>query len=105
MIYLIYCIITDKPLSVNSKHKRIVKKMTSKSLLVVSAEKVQIKMAEHCMNPYELCSKAGISSPSYQRIIKTGNCKISTLGKIAKALDVPVTDIIQEAIAIADNGN
>lgn len=69
--------------------------MTSKSLLILSAEKVQLKMAERCMNPYDLCSKAKISYPSYQRIIKTGNCKLSTLGKIANALNVPVAYIIE----------
>ena len=70
---------------------------TSKSMLVVSAEKVQLLMAERCMSPYDVCSKAGISYQSYQRIIKTGNCKLSTLGKIAKALNVPVTAIIVES--------
>ncbi len=78
--------------------------MTSKSILVVSAEKVQLKMAERCMNPYDVCSKAEITYPSYQRIIKTGNCKLSTLGKIAKALDVPVTDIIENTAATVDSG-
>lgn len=77
--------------------------MTSKSILVVSAEKVQLKMAERCMNPYDVCSKAEITYPSYQRIIKTGNCKLSTLGKIAKALDVPVTDIIENTAATVGN--
>lgn len=76
---------------------------TSKSLLVVSAEKVQILMAERCMNPYDVCSKAEISYPSYQRIIKTGNCKLSTLGKIAKALEVPVTDIIEDTAATVNS--
>lgn len=35
--------------------------MTSKSMLVVSVEKVQLKMAERRMNPYDVCSKAEIS--------------------------------------------
>lgn len=77
--------------------------MTSKSMLVVSAEKVQLKMAERCMNPYDVCSKAEISYPAYQRIIKTGNCKLSTVGKIAKALDVPVIDIIENTAATVGN--
>ncbi len=71
------------------------KMTTSKSMLAVSARKVQLIMAERCMNPYDVCSKAEISYPSYQRIIKTGNCKLSTLGKIAKALNVAVTEIIE----------
>ena len=77
--------------------------MTSKSVLVVSAEKVHIKMAERCMNSYDVCSKADISYPTYQRIIKTGKCKLSTLGKIAKALEVPVTDIIVDTTAMVDS--
>ena len=68
---------------------------TSKSMLAVSAKKVQLIMAERCMNPYDVCSKAEISYPSYQRIIKTGNCKLSTRGKSAKALNVAVTEIIE----------
>lgn len=62
--------------------------------LRISQDKVQLKMAELCMNPYELCEKAGISYTSYRRIIREGNCKIATLGKIAKALDTSVTDIL-----------
>lgn len=77
--------------------------MTSKSVLILSAKKVQLKMAERCMNPYDLCSKAKISYVGYQRIIKSGRCKLSTLGKIAKALQVPVIDIIENAAATADN--
>ncbi len=76
---------------------------TSKSMLVVSGQKVQLLMAERCMNPYDVCSRAEISYPSYQRIIKTGNCKLSTLGKIAKALDVPVTDIIENTAATVNS--
>ena len=73
--------------------------MTSKSTLIVNGSKVQLLMAERCMNPYDVCSKAEISYPSYQRIIKTGGCKLSTLGKIAKALNVPVTAIIKDTAA------
>lgn len=62
--------------------------------LQVSQDKVQLKMAEKCMNPYDLCSAAGISYASYRRIMKAGGCKIATLGKIAKALDCNVTEII-----------
>ena len=36
----------------------------------------------------------GISYASYRRIMKEGNCKIATLGKIAQALEVDVTAIM-----------
>lgn len=63
--------------------------------LKVSQNKLQLKMAEKCMNPYDLCSKAKISYQTYLRVVKVGNCKIATLGKIANALDVNVTDILE----------
>lgn len=63
--------------------------------LQISQNKVQLLMAEKCMNPYDLCSAAGISYASYRRIMKEGGCKIATLGKIAKALACNVTEIIE----------
>lgn len=69
---------------------------TAKNILNIDAKKVQVLMADKIMNPYDLCDKAGISYSSYQRIIKGGGCKISTLGKIAAAFNVPVTDILED---------
>lgn len=63
--------------------------------LQVSQDKVQLLMAKNCMNPYDLCSKAGISYASYRRIMKLGGCKLATLGKIAAALKVEVTEILK----------
>lgn len=63
--------------------------------LKISQDKVQLKMAEKCMNPYDLCSGAGISYAAYRRIMVHGGCKIATLGKIANALQCNVTDIIE----------
>lgn len=63
--------------------------------LKLSQDKVQIIMAKKCMNPYDLCSKAGICYASYRRIMKNGCCKIATLGRIANALGVDVTEIIE----------
>lgn len=52
-------------------------------------------MARKCLNPYDICHNAEISYTSYQRIMKTGNCKLATLGKLASALGVDVTEIIE----------
>ena len=62
--------------------------------LKVDRDKIQLAMARKEMNPYDLCSIAGISYTGYRRILKEGNCKVSTLGKLAKALDCDVTEII-----------
>lgn len=69
--------------------------MKTMTNLQVSQDKVQLLMAKNCMNPYDLCSKAGISYASYRRIMKQGGCKLATLGMLAKALEVEVTDIIE----------
>ncbi len=69
--------------------------MEAVTKLIVNRTKVQLKMAEKCMNPYDLCSKAGLSYASYRRIMKQGGCKLGTLGKIAKALECNVTEIIE----------
>lgn len=63
--------------------------------LKISRDKVQLLMAERCMNPYDLCRTAGISYASYRRIMVKGGCKIATLGKIAKALSCGETEIIE----------
>lgn len=63
--------------------------------LKISQDKVQLAMARKAMNPYDLCSKAGLSYASYRRIMKQGGCKIATLGKIAAALEMDVTEIIE----------
>lgn len=63
--------------------------------LKISQDKVQLAMARKSMNPYDLCSSAGISYAAYRRIMKQGGCKIATLGKIAEALGVDVTEIIE----------
>lgn len=62
--------------------------------LSINPQKVQLLMANLQMNPYDLCSIAGISYATYRRILRTGCCKIATLGKIAKALNVNVTEIL-----------
>lgn len=64
--------------------------------LTVSQDKVQLFMAKKCMNPYDLCGAANISYASYRRILRQGSCKIATLGKIAKALGVDVTEILED---------
>lgn len=63
--------------------------------LKISQDKVQLEMARKAMNPYDLCSAAGISYAAYRRIMKSGGCKIATLGKIAAALGVDVTEILE----------
>ncbi len=69
--------------------------MKTMTNLKVSQDKVQLRMAEKCMNPYDLCGKAEISYAAYRRIMKTGGCKLATLGKLAQALECGVMEIVE----------
>lgn len=63
--------------------------------MIVNNSKLQIALASACMNPYDLCVKIDISYQTYRRISTGKRCKTATVGKIAKALNVQVQDIIE----------
>lgn len=60
----------------------------------INNSKLQIALATACMNPYDLCKEIGIQYQTYRRISTGNNCKPATIGKIAKALNVPVENLI-----------
>ncbi|SFO26995.1 DNA-binding transcriptional regulator, XRE family [Pseudobutyrivibrio sp. JW11] len=63
----------------------------------LSTRKLQMVMAEKCISLTELCQKAEISTVTL-RDVRFGrqNPRPSTIGKIAKALNVSVQDIIED---------
>jgi transcriptional regulator with XRE-family HTH domain len=66
-------------------------------------EKVQILMAEQIIDTNELASKSELSRVFIGSCIKgNANPKPATIGKIARALNVPVTDIIENGAATPD---
>ena len=70
----------------------------------IDKKKLQLAMANACMNNRDLALSAKISRISISAYF-TGKRKASgkTIGKIARALNVNVTDIIENAAATADN--
>lgn len=64
--------------------------------MVIENKKLQIALATACMNPYDLCKEVDIQYQTYRRITNGNNCKPATVGKIAKALGVDVTEILKE---------
>jgi hypothetical protein len=62
--------------------------------MTVNNFKLQIALAKACMNPYDLCKAVGFQYQTYRRISSGYSCKPATVGKIAKALDVPVENLI-----------
>lgn len=63
----------------------------------LSNSKLQLIVAEQCLTWKELCERAGIDISTIKKV-RTGerNPKPSTIGKIAKALNVSVQDIIED---------
>lgn len=63
--------------------------------MIINKNKLQIALATACMNPYDLCKAINIQYQTYRRIVAGGKCKPATVGKIAKALNVDVTEILE----------
>ena len=61
----------------------------------INKSKLLIAMANSCMNPLQLCKTAEVSYQTYQRMLNH-SAKPATIGKIAKALEVDVTELIEE---------
>lgn len=61
----------------------------------INRRRVEIAMASSCVNPKEVSLLGGISYASFRRAMKGKNCKFATIGKIARALGVPVSEIVE----------
>lgn len=62
----------------------------------INKQKLQLAMAKKCLNTYELASLAGVSRNSISSYLSgIRNPRTKTLGKIAKVLEVDVTEIIE----------
>lgn len=70
----------------------------------INFQKLQIAMADACMNKSDLANAAGISRISIGKYFSgKREPSLKSIGKIAKALNVPVTEIIENAAATAKN--
>ncbi len=61
----------------------------------VNKQKVLLSMAAKCMNIKDVCKATDMKYQMFRRIINGGNCKPKTIGRIAAALGVDVTEIIE----------
>lgn len=67
--------------------------------MTINNSKLQIALATACMNPYDLCKAVNIQYQTYRRISGGYNCKPATVGKITKALNVPVENLIDMEVS------
>lgn len=62
----------------------------------VDKRKLEISMARAQLNKYDLAEKAGMPIPTINTVCSRGGCKPATVGRIAAALGVDVTEIIAD---------
>lgn len=62
----------------------------------IDGNKIDLLLAEHGINNTLLAKRAGISRQSVSTVKKRGTCNPTTAAKLAKALGVPVSEIIQD---------
>ena len=65
-------------------------------MMKADREKLMLEMARACMDSKELAEAAQLPRPTLNNAIVGKGVRPSTLGRIAKALGVDVTDIIEE---------
>lgn len=61
----------------------------------LSKSKLEVAMARAKINRNNLAEKAGIPIPTICNVYTRGTCKPATAGRIAEALGVDVTEIIE----------
>ena len=59
-------------------------------------KKLEIAMANACMNAAELQIKADMPRPTINNVIVGRNVRPGTIGRVAKALGVDVTEILED---------
>lgn len=62
----------------------------------VDRKKIELLMAKDCLSTTDVADKAMVTSQTVRRAISGNQIKPKTVGKIAKALGVDVTEILLE---------
>ena len=64
----------------------------------LNARKIKLLLAEREMNQSDLAVKIGVNRQQVNDILGRESCSLKTLGRIAKALGVDVTEILKEEV-------
>lgn len=62
----------------------------------IDSFKIKLLMAEQEINQTVLAERIGIARQNLNVMLKRGSCSVVTVGRLAKALGVPVREIIKE---------
>lgn len=64
--------------------------------MTLNKTKIDLARARQCMDVEELCARVGMSRATYYNAMARTGVRAETAGKIAKALNVDVTEIIED---------
>lgn len=64
--------------------------------MTINAIRIETLLAERGMTKADLAHSCGVSRQNISTIVRRGTAAPKTVGKIAKGLGVPVTDILKE---------
>lgn len=64
--------------------------------MLINSAKIEAVLADRNMTKSNLAAVSGVSRQTISTSIRRGSCEPKTLGKIARALGVPVESIIAE---------
>lgn len=59
-------------------------------------KKLELAMARACMNTEDLCTKTAMPRPTLNNIIVGKSVRPGTIGRVAKALQIDVTEILAD---------
>lgn len=62
----------------------------------LDTRKIKIILAQKEMNQSNLAKKCGMRPQALSEILSRGTCTLKTIGKIANAMGVSVTEIVKE---------
>ena len=65
----------------------------------IKARKVEAMLARDCVTRTEVSKRSGISRQSVSCILQRGTCSTVNAGRLARALGVDVTEIMEEVSA------
>lgn len=66
--------------------------------MTVNTQRIETMMAERGLTKKALAESCGISAQNVSTIIRRGTAEPKTVGKLARGLGVPVTDITREEV-------
>lgn len=62
----------------------------------IDSIKIKLLMAEQGISQSELAERCGIARQNISNMLGRGTCSIKKVGQLAKALGVPVAEIVKE---------